>query len=169
MRKDKKNILIAALLFAIIAMSVGYASFTTTLNINGNAKIDGAWNVAITDITSTASGEASDNTLPSYTALTATFDTLLKKPGDAMMYTITIENKGSIDAKLNSITLTPETDGTSPILYTVLEQPEEGDLLLSGEIATVVIKVEYDPVVTALSNSEENIKTFTSTIEYVQK
>lgn len=167
MRRDRKNILIGALLFAIIAMSVGYASFATTLNIKGTAKIDNNWNVAITNITSTSTGEAIDNTLPSYTALTATFDALLKKPGDAMTYTIKVENKGSIDAMLNTISLTPQTDGESAIIYTVIDSPKEGDVLLAGDSASVVIKAEYDS--NSLKSSNSSSKTFTGTIEYVQK
>ena len=38
--KDKKNVLIAALIAAVVFMAVGYAAFATTLNINGKATID---------------------------------------------------------------------------------------------------------------------------------
>ena len=51
--KDGRNIIIAALLVAVLTMSIGYAAFATTLNINGNAEITGTWDVKITGIEAT--------------------------------------------------------------------------------------------------------------------
>lgn len=165
---DKKNILIGVLLFAIIAMSVGYAAFATTLNINGTATISGEWDVEITEISSEKIGNASDNSSPSYNSTTATFDTILTSPNDAMIYTITIENKGSIDATLNDISFSSGQESDSDaIKYSIISQPEKDSILVPGATATVSIRVEYDPTVTITTNNKT--KTFTSTIEYVQK
>lgn len=164
--KDKKNILIGALLFAVVAMSVGYAAFTANLKINGTATIAGDWAVEITGITSEFTGTASDKTAPSFTATTATFDAQLMAPGDTATYTVTVENKGTIDAKLSSITLTPQADGSDAIIYTVKSQPNANDELASGETTTVVIEAKYDPSVTTVP--ETKTKTFTGVLEYVQ-
>lgn len=164
--KDKKNILIGALVFVIAVMAVGYAAFATTLNINGNAEIAGEWDVEITGITSKATGTASDKTEPAYTATTATFDAKLMAPGDAMTYTITVENKGTIDAKLSSITFTPQADGSDAIIYTVDSQPSANDVLAAGESTTVVITATYDSSVTSLPDVKT--KTITGVLDYVQ-
>ena len=145
--KDKKNILIGALVFVIAMMAVGYAAFATTLNINGTATIAGEWDVEITDIT-------------------ATFDANLMAPGDTATYTITVQNKGSIDAKLNTITLTPQADGSDAIIYTVKSQPSANDVLKAGDSTTVVIEAKYDEAVNSVP--EVKTKTFTGVLEYVQ-
>lgn len=169
--KDKKNILIGALIFAIVIMSVGYAAFATTLNINGNATIAGKWDVQITGITPVISGTASDATA-SFTATTATFDAKLMKPGDSITYTVDIENKGTIDAKLNSIVLTPESQkkdggtGSDAILYDIVSKPADSSVLAAGASTTVVVKVTYDPAATTIPT--ETTRSFTGTIEYVQ-
>lgn len=164
--KDKKNILIGALLFTIVVMAVGYAAFATTLNINGTATIAGEWDVEITNIESAFTGTASDKTTPTYTATTATFDANLMAPGDTATYTVTVKNKGNIDAKLNSITLTPQADGSDAIIYTVKSQPNANDVLTAGSSTTVVIEAKYD------ENIEEvptvKTKTFAGVLNYVQ-
>jgi hypothetical protein len=170
--KDKKNILIGALVFAIVVMAIGYAAFATTLNINGSATIAGSWDVEITGIEPSIEGTASEDPASSFTASTATFAAKLMKPGDSITYTITIENKGTIDAKLNSITLTPETakaeggTGSDAIIYEIVSQPALDSALASGDSTTVVVKVTYDADSTEVP--AETTRTFTGVIEYVQ-
>ena len=43
---------------------------------------------------------------PSHTDTTATFKTNLVSPGDSMQYTVTVENRGSIDAVLKTLSKT---------------------------------------------------------------
>ena len=164
--KDKKNILIGALVFVIAMMAVGYAAFATTLNINGTATIAGEWDVEITGIKPAFTGTASDKTPATFTATTATFDASLMAPGDTATYTITVQNKGSIDAKLDTITLTPQADGSDAIVYTVKSQPSANDVLKAGASTTVVIEAKYDETVTSVPSVKT--KTFTGVLEYVQ-
>ena len=170
--KDKKNILIGALIFAIVIMSVGYAAFATTLNINGSATIAGSWDVEITGITPVISGTASEDPASSFTPTTATFAAKLMKPGDSITYTVDIENKGTIDAKLNSITLTPQQakadggTGSDAILYEIVSKPADSSVLAAGAKTSVVVKVTYDPDSTEIP--AETTRTFTGVIEYVQ-
>ena len=165
--KDKKNILICALLLTIMVMAVGYAAFSQTLNIGGTASIAGAWDVKITGIDSQLGGTAKNATdTPTFTATTATFNVELMKPGDTATYTITVENNGSIDAKLSSITLTPQADGSEAIVYEIVEQPAKDSILKADESTTVVIKITYDADTEELP--EVTKKTFTGVLEYVQ-
>lgn len=167
--KDKKNILIGGLLFAIVIMAVGYAAFATQLDINGTATISGEWDVEITNIESAFTGTATDLAAPEYTATTATFSAKLLAPGDAATYTVTVTNKGSIDAELNNIKFTPQTTedgGSAAILYTVKSQPQANDILKAGETATVVIEAKYDPSVETVP--EVKTRTITGVLNYVQ-
>lgn len=169
--KDKKNILIGALLFAIVIMSVGYAAFATQFEINGGATIGGNWNVEIVGITPQITGTASDETA-TFTATTATFAATLMKPGDSITYTITVKNKGTIDAKLSSITLTPQTtvsasgEGSDAILYDIVSQPAAESELKAGESVDIVVKVTYDANVTTVPTV--TTRSFTGVFEYVQ-
>lgn len=165
--KDKKNVLICALLLTIMVMAVGYAAFSQTLNINGTATIAGEWQVEITGIDSELEGAATNKEgTPTFTSTTATFDVELVKPGDSATYTITVKNNGSIDAKLSSITLTPQADGSSAILYEIVKQPAVDSVLAVGNTHEVVVKVTYDENVEEVP--EVTTKTFTGVLEYVQ-
>lgn len=170
--KDKKNILIGALLFAIVIMSVGYAAFATQFQINGSATIGGDWDVEIVSITPQITGTAVDEPASSFTATTATFSAKLMKPGDSITYTITVKNKGTIDAKLSSITLTPQTtvsasgEGSDAILYDIVSQPAADSELAAGESVDIVVKVTYDANVTTVP--EVTTRAFTGVFEYVQ-
>ena len=172
--KDKKNILIAVLLLVIVGLAVGYAALSATLTINGTATID-TWDVEITGITTgTPVGTAQNKTDPTFTATTATFDALLQKKGDSISYTITIENKGTIDAELDSITWTPDstTYGASPIIYAVTSQPAANSVLAAGASTTVVISATFDSTLTdeqiqALTAAQKT-KTISAVLVYKQ-
>ena len=83
-------------------------------HINTTASIDSKWDVEITNIVATSTnGTASDisvnpgNNEP-YThvvgPLEALFAAELVAPGDSVTYTVTVQNKGTLPAKLTSVT-----------------------------------------------------------------
>ncbi len=161
--KNGKNILIAGLLVAIMVMSVGYAAFASQLNLNGTTTIDGEWDVEITAIkASNVTGDAVAGT-PSYTASTATFNATLKKPGDAITYTVTVENKGNIDAKLNDTVFTEGANGSPAIVYT---HTDPAATLAAGDSTTFTVTTTYDASYT--ETPAITTKTITGLIEYVQ-
>lgn len=168
--KDKKNILIGALLFTILVMAVGYAAFATTLNINGTATIAGSWDVEITGITSDTTHGGTDKIgTPSFTPTVATFDVEFAKPGDYAIYTVTVENKGTIDAKLDSFTFVDQNDGPADIKFSIVSQPTASSILAAGGTATFEVKAEYDAnATTVLGTSADKDKTVKGVIEYVQ-
>lgn len=140
---DKKNIAIAGLAVAVAAMAVGYAAFATTLNIGGTATIVGEWDVEITGIEFSGTGQAKDGSGTTYNATSATFDCELYAPGDACEYTITVENKGTVKATLDSIALSPDSTNAEYIDMTVTSQPSAGDVLAANDTHTVKIKSTY--------------------------
>lgn len=162
--RGSKNILIGALVVTLLAMAVGYAALAQNLNVNGTSDISSTWNIAFTNITAgTAVGGATNNSTPTITGTTATFDVSLVSPGDSMTYDITVTNSGTIDAVLDSINVTKS--GSDAILYTVTGV-EEGTVLKAGETNTVTVKVEYDSSVT--TQPTVTSKTLSVTLNYVQ-
>ena len=110
--RDKRNYLIIGLCAVLVVMVVGFAAFSSQLQINGTSNISSNWDVQITDITrfaSSGSGVSDVSGSPSYdnsNGLTATFNTNLTSPGDYATYKIKVENLGSLNAVLSNITLT---------------------------------------------------------------
>ena len=153
----QRNYLIIGLCAILVIMGVGYAAFSSQLKITGTSNIDSTWSVKITSITPTdIIGEAKDKPeVTTYTDTTATFGTSLKLPNDSITYNIVIENQGSLDAKLDTIS---KTDTNNSAISFVTSGVEEGDLLKSGEKVTMKVKVTYTPGDGQPTNLESNLK-----------
>ena len=103
-KRRKRSLVIGCLLAILVCMTIGYAAFSTQLQISGTSSITSNWDVQITDITQgIPTGTGENAVAPSYTITTATMEANLYNPGDAMTYEITIKNKGTIDAVLSKI------------------------------------------------------------------
>ena len=106
--RKKRNIIIGALCCLLVFMGIGYAILSQTLNISGTANMQGNWSVKITNmklLEANKTGRATEVS-SSYTNTTASFEADLYMPGDSIEYEVTVENKGNIDAVLQSITPT---------------------------------------------------------------
>lgn len=162
----KKSVLTLtiALLIVISMMAIGYSAFATELSINGTAEIVGDWNVKITNIEAEETINTADSGLPEYTDTTAKFNAKLKNPGDAVKYVITVQNIGSIDAKLDNVIFFSDEKNDSPaILY---ETSELSPILTAGETTTLTVTVQYDPNVKEVPLIKT--KTIIGTLNYVQ-
>lgn len=168
MNEKKRNILIVALFVAIVAMSVGYAALAQVLNINGTANIAAEWNVEITNIEVKEQFGATDRELPTFTSKTATFDVNLEYPGASSTYLVTVENKGTINAKLSEITGIDAANLTDPasVQYTVTKT-DLNDELNVGESKTFEVKVEWLSTDDGTNITASN-KTATINFNYVQ-
>ncbi|MBS7020558.1 MAG: hypothetical protein KH135_01615 [Firmicutes bacterium] len=166
--KNGKNTVIGFLIASLVVMSVGYALISQQLQVNGTAEVTSTWSVGITAITEgTATGSAENKTPATYTGTTATFDTVLKAPGDSMTYDITVTNNGSIDAVLNAITITPEENGNNAILYEVTGVSAGTTTLEAGTTNTITVKVEWDRNVTEMPTIPT--REITVVLNYIQK
>lgn len=163
--KNYKNIIITVLLIVIGLMAVGYSAFATQLKINGTAQIIGEWNVKITGIKAKSVSEGADAGKPEFTVTSANFYAKLSKPGDKIVYEITIENAGTMDAILQSATFTPDQENGSPAIKYETTQPAQ--TLNSGDTTTFTVTVIYDENMEEVPEIKE--KTITGIIEYVQK
>ena len=163
--KKSKNIIIGALLLAVLMMVVGYSAFASEMTFSGSAEITGEWDVKITNVEVKEVSSGSDAGTPEFTNNTITFDAKLEKPGDKVVYEITITNSGSIDAKLENLQIVPDIiNGSTAISYIIINPSNE---LLAGEETKMQITAQYDEVVT--ENPDIKTKTITGVIEYVQK
>ena len=141
-RINGKTIISILLCLGILFMAAGYSMLSTNLEITAGASITTTWDVRITKITTkNISGSAYNIDEPDFTNDTARFSLALTDPGDSITYTITIENKGTITAILNSLDIT--TNGTSQIIYEVTGI-KEGDILTAGNSVEVTVVARYN-------------------------
>ena len=118
---------LVALIAMVVVVGVGFAAFTTTLNINGTAKVEASsWNIHFanctggnclkTSNTQAISGIKSTtvvNTEPTLTDTTINnWDVTFKTPGDSVTYAFNVVNDGSFNAKISTFELpTPVCTG----------------------------------------------------------
>ena len=153
MRTKKNNLIIVGLCSILLLMGIGYAAFSSKLNITGTSNITSTWDVRITNIESELYG-AEDIEEPSYdnnNGLFASFSTGLKRPGDYALYTVTIENRGNVDARIEKINTYYKEN--KYITFT-LSGLTKGDVIKSKETKELQVKVEFNSDVTSI---EENI------------
>ena len=111
-------------------MAVCFASFNQRLSVSESATNTNNWNISITNVTTKTTGRSAvNNTNPTYSDLTATFDVGFIKQGDYIEYTVEVTNKGNINASLDKINLTGSNDEVT-MTYNGIS---EGDILISGE------------------------------------
>ena len=126
-------------------MAVGYAAFNTELKISGTSKVTSNWDIEITNVTNgTPVGSAQNTVAPTWDALTASMEADLYEKGDAMEYDVTIENKGTIDAKLNDV-LTNIENANSEAVNITFSGYTKGEILKAGSIKIIHVKIEYNP------------------------
>ena len=108
LNSKQRNYIIVGLCAILVIMGVGYAAFQSQLKISGTSNIASNFLVKITSITpNSILGSAADKPeITTYNDTSATFGVSLKSPGDSITYDITIENQGTIDAILKTITKT---------------------------------------------------------------
>ena len=155
----QRSIVLGVLGAIMLLMVVGYAAFSTQLNINGTSNISSNWDIRITNITSDLHGGATNATEPTYdndNGLTASFSTNLVSPGDYALYTVTVRNNGDIDATLTDISI---SDSNNPAIVFETSGLSEGDNLLKQTEDELIVKVSYSDSVTS---QPENV---TSNIE----
>lgn len=169
MKTKNKNLLLVILLIAVIGMATGYAALSQQLVINGTANITTEWDVHISGITPSSNNinnSAKDKISPTYTSTSATFNVDLTKPGATAQYTLTVENSGTINAKLDSISGIKEANSIEPTAITYTINAKENDILLSGDTKDYIVTVTWNADMTEIP--ENKTKTATITLNYVQ-
>ena len=172
-KRKQKNMLIGGLLAIVLVMAVGYAAFATNLNINGTANITSNWcigfdssktsdYVATSGIsggaTPTASMSYSGNTCETSYKTDASLNATFTQPGDKVVYTLTIANKSSLEAAIESINV----DGSS---VTSNQTKTKGNIKFTIEMpqsTTLSANAQTTMKVTAEFQNDTNISTSTT-------
>ena len=163
----RNKIIIAAVVLVGLA-SVAYAAFSQILTINGTGTASGNWDVEIISITPKDQTGATDRaSTPSFTSTTATFDVDLAYPAATSTYDVVIKNKGTIPAKLSSLTDLAATNALSPTdLHYTLTGVAVNDLLAAGVSVTATVQVEW--LAGGTTNIDTQSKAATITFNYIQ-
>ena len=164
-RRKRSNIIIVSLCAIVLCMAVGYAAFSSVLDIKGTSSITSTWDVEITSAkVKGTKGEAENVKGPTFDSLSATMEANFYVPGDAITYEVTVSNLGTLDAVLDSIKINLEDQNV--ILFTV-DGINSGEELLKGASKTFNVTLKYNEDIT--SQPSLSTVSFTMNMNYLQK
>lgn len=158
-KKNKKNNSLVVILLLLVAfISVGYAAISSNLQINGSAIINKqTWDVHFNNVqVSEGSVATTDEDKATIKAddngenTLVTYKVILAEPGDFYEFTVDVENKGTLDAKLNAITMTELTEAQAKVISYTAEYVDstdatvsKNDVLAADATNKVKVKVMY--------------------------
>lgn len=161
MTSKKLLISLAAL---VLIMAAGYAAFSTSLKVEGNTTIASSWNIHFdTNKTEafTISGSADSTGSIQLDKTNAVISASLIKPRDKITFDLTIVNDGSVDAKIDSISLIGNncsvedltcTSTSGHIKFTVADT--KNTVISAGSNATFIVIAEWPDSDIEYSQSE---------------
>ncbi|MFR5756814.1 MAG: hypothetical protein ACLUD7_05210 [Lachnospiraceae bacterium] len=177
MEKERrtKALVIVVLLVVVAGLTVAFAALSTTLNINGTAYLDAAkWGIRFENLsepvkvgTATTTGTAKIEETKA--AEITDMNVSLSIPGDKIVYTVDLVNKGTINAKIDNIEKTVLTSEQQRYLTFKVADPngyeiKQGDILEKGETKKITITIEFKKDLT-----KEDLPKQTSTISLSYK
>lgn len=122
MEKERRTkvLSLAALIVAVLGLTVAFAALSQTLTINGNASVDAAtWDIHFETpygSDGTTDGAATINKTPTFNGTSITdIDVSITKPGDLAYWVFKIVNNGTINAKISSIEISELCTIDSPV------------------------------------------------------
>ena len=140
----KRKIIIFSLIGILFLMAVGYSAFNTKLSITGNSQITSNWDVEIINVKEgEKTGLAESAKIPTWTKTEASMEANLYQKGDSMSYIVTIENKGSFDAKLDNINLGKGTNEEA--VNITFSGYTKGQTLFKGTTTDITVTISYNP------------------------
>ncbi len=156
--RQKQRIIIGTLCTVIIGLAVGYAVLSQQLNINGTGGIASDFNILFTDIQEGTMNGATTVNKQITDSTTATFTIDLEKPSSNGEYLITVENRGNIDAYVESIKGLEESNQTEPTDITFsIEDIKVNDKLKAKESKVFKVKVVWDSESTSIPNTNKDL------------
>ena len=177
MEKERrtKALVVVVLLIVVAGLTVAFAALSTTLNINGTAYLDAAkWGIRFENLsepvkvgTATTTGTAKIEETKA--AEITDINVSLSIPGDKIVYTVDLVNKGTINAKIDNIEKTVLTQEQQRYLtFKVTDKDgyeiKQGDILEKGQTKKVTITIEFIKDLT-----KEDLPKQTSTISLSYK
>lgn len=176
---NASTVSVLLLSIAFVIMSVGFASYSQTLNINGTVTAKKAeWKVQFKTDSYTESTKSVAATTKTLTTTSLAY-TVTLNPGEFYESTVTVENAGTIAATLNGITLSSlTTEQAKYIKYTLTYDGVEYTTTTSGLTsdlpadATKDVKVRVEYIFPDNSEdlpTEDVTLTLTANLSYAQK
>lgn len=181
MQKERgfRALAVVAICVAVVALSIGYAALSQTLNINGTTTLKGStWDVHFENLTKPTTensglvGKATE-TSSSLSTTTLTFTANLTLPGDSITYLWDVKNAGTIDAKLSATpVLTGLTEAQAQnVSYTFTYADgtaiAANDTLNASETKHLKLVVTFASTATTTVTTDTNLS-LSSTMTYVQ-
>lgn len=165
--RDKKNIMIVAMLIAITFMSAGYVLLSEQLDVrNAITSVNPVWDVKILSISSIETeGYAQSIQESIENKYVVNFNSEFQTNGDKITYVINVRNEGTLAAKLSSIIINPKYENEY-LTYTV-EGIEVGDKLNIGESKMFTFTIEYNNEIDTLVD-ETIIDEVKLTLDYIK-
>ncbi len=177
MEKERrtKALVVVVLLIVVAGLTVAFAALSTTLNINGTAYLDAAkWGIRFENLssptkigsaTTTGTAKIEETKAAEITGMNVS----LSIPGDKIVYTVDLVNKGTINAKIDNIEKTVLTQEQQRYLtFKVTDKNgyeiKQGDILSAGETKKITITIEFIKDLT-----KEDLPKQTSTISLSYK
>lgn len=147
MRHKKKNKRVFIIVLLLIFITIGYASLTTTLNINGFTSIKGnSWDVHFENVQIT-DGSAEAIIVPTSNNVNTTeikYKVVLNEPGDFYEFTVDAVNKGTIDAMIgNEPTIQIENNDLDNILIHSITYSNGMPIMKGNSLRAMTGKVKY--------------------------
>ena len=175
--QDRKTLylVLGIVIISVFTLSIAYASLSTILEIHGNSEVVAStWNIHLDNV-EVKSGSVSSNAPQISGTSSLSFDVDLNLPGDYYEFTVDVVNEGSIDAMIDSVSITPElsTEQARYIKYEVSYQNGESisskQTLKKGTTTPIKVRIEYRNDINAsdLPSSETNLS-LKVTLLYVQ-
>ena len=156
MEKERrtKALVIVVLLIVFMGLTIAFAALSATLNINGTAYLDAAkWGIRFENLSSpTKIGSATTTGTAKIEETKAAeitdINVSLSIPGDKIVYTVDLVNKGTINAKIDNIEKTQLTSEQQRYLtFKVTDKSgnevSKGDILSAGETRKLTITIEF--------------------------
>ena len=161
---NKKQIIIVAMCLVVCLMIVGYSILGQNLNIDGTADIESDWNILFTSVTAKEqTSGATFTSTPTISGTTLTFGLDLKAPGDGVKLDVTVANKGTLNAIINSI---EAKKGANEAVKIEITGIKKGDKLGRGESKTFEIYITFDSSVTDQPIMDNNM--LSVSVDFVQ-
>ena len=157
MKLSRQNKIVVGIVALVLALTVGYALFSQSLNIGGTASADGTFELVFdsigTIVEKGSTGAEATNSQDKKT-LTITVPNL-EYPGAYVQVPVVIKNTGTVDAKLLGITTEGLSNDDMEVTYTGLEQ---NDIIKSEATRDIVITIKWkESSVTTSSSLSFNI------------
>ena len=164
--RQKQRVIIGVLCTIVISLVVGYAVLSQTLNIQGTGGIASDFNILFTNIQEGTMNGATTINKQITNSTTAAFTIDLEKPSSNGEYLITVENRGTIDAYVESIHGIDEANSTEPVdIKFSIEDIKVNDKLKAKESKVFKVKVNWSSSSTSIPDTNKKL---TLTINFAQ-